>query len=602
MAMDNSLAKVLTMKRASLFDYRTRSAGIRAVSSSLVAVILTIGSVTNNLLRAQETNKPVLKGGVEQDVYLDTSPYHLQQLLTDMYHTVSVLETRDPPIEKRFDDDVREFDALKGPDVPLAQQYDPCVEKYKEAYVHAQRRAALFDQNAPVQAINREHDLTVKYLAEASKCQDAVDNKFREREIKKTQQATPQLPIPQLSGNAPFYAQGPGGGPSASPPPPSGAPGGDNKGFWPFSTPSEQEQGSGEKPSGASPSGSVPNFTPTPQPSQQPASDPWDYARGLWQGLGDCAKGGQDFFGAVLAMGRGDFVSAAELLGLEPGQSVILRSIYQEATTQSLGASAFDAGRVAGRRICMYALVPSGLKAGGTAMRGLAGKTRLAPLRGGAIIENSGRLSDKWIQTPDGPVQLGKLRGTGAFGNVYEMRNQPGRLIKLSNANPNSAASFPRQVQGARALQNAGVPTPEIYSSQFGGPGEPSLLTMDDVATRWPQSKIVPDPANLTKTQLKAVAELYKKVGDGGLVWADGHPSNVFFFDGPGGMAGGVVDADMVFQASELNSQAAIVKNNVGNLLSSTGRQGLLFNGFSSSKVMGALFSARYPLRTTIPN
>src|SRR5205085_5361361 len=130
------------------------------------------------------------------------------------------------------------------------------------------------------------------------------------------------------------------------------------------------------------------------------------------------------------SMASGDFITAANLLGLQPGESITLRAIYQEASTQNIGISPFDAGRIAGRRICSYAVVPGGLKA----LKGIggirtAGITPFNPLKGAAISEAatadaaaaSGQsvLPGKWIQTPKGPVLLGKLRGTGAFGNVY---------------------------------------------------------------------------------------------------------------------------------------------------------------------------------------
>jgi hypothetical protein len=294
-------------------------------------------------------------------------------------------------------------------------------------------------------------------------------------------------------------------------------------------------------------------------------------------------------------MARGDFVTASQLLGLQPGQSITLRTIFQEAQTNVIGISPFEAGRIAGRRICSYALVPGVAKAA-KSLGGIAseGATPYNPVRGAAISENSGSLSGKWIRTPNGTVQLGRLRGSGAFGDVYDMGGQRGRVMKISNAKPISAQSFPRQVAGSSYAQSAGIPTPKIYSSQFAAPGQPSFLVMDDISARWPGSQIVSDVQQLGPAQKAAIQRLYTQVGDNGLVWADGHSSNIFFTNGAGGVTAGIVDSDMVFPASEFAEQDAFVKNTVGNIMIQTGQQGLLFKGFNAQQMMNALFRARY--------
>ena len=333
------------------------------------------------------------------------------------------------------------------------------------------------------------------------------------------------------------------------------------------------------------------------RPTNSPASisDGLQYLRGIQQGLGDCAKAGLDLFAAAASMARGDFVTATQTLGLQPGQSIALRTIVGEARTQVIGVSPFEAGRIAGRRICAYGLIP-GIGRAAKSLGGIRtpGNTPYNPIRGAAIAENSGSLAGKWIRTPSGTVQLGPLLGSGAFGDVYRIAGQPGKVMKLSNAKPISAPSFARQVAGSSSLQNAGVSTPRIYDAQFGGPGQPSYLVMDDIGARWPGAQIFSDIQQLGPAQMRAIQNLYDQISDHGLVWADGHSSNIFFESDAGGLTAGVVDSDMVFPASQFAAQDAFVKNTVGNILIQTGQQGLLFRGFNAQQMMKALFQARY--------
>jgi hypothetical protein len=343
-----------------------------------------------------------------------------------------------------------------------------------------------------------------------------------------------------------------------------------------------------------------------PRPPPNPIGDSIQYVRGLAQGFGDCGKMGQDLLAAAAAFAKGDYVTTADILGLKPGESIVLRGIAQEATANALGASPFEAGRLAGRRICMYAIVPGGLKAA-RSLRGIqtAGATPYRPLKGNIIADAASAdaaapageavLPGKWIQTPKGPVQLGPLRGAGKFGNVYEIAGQKGRVIKVGNANPNSAASFPRQVDGANALQQAGVPTPAIEPGPLTAAGGPPMLFMQDILNRWPGAQILKDIVQPGPAQLNAIRNLYSQIGNSGNIWVDGNPSNTFLYSGPGGITAGVVDADMVFQDTALRAQPPIVQNNLVSLLQSGGKGGLLFeNSVSASRMMDALFQIRF--------
>jgi len=100
-----------------------------------------------------------------------------------------------------------------------------------------------------------------------------------------------------------------------------------------------------------------------PQPAN-PVDSAGQYLQGMVDGLGNCVQG---FMGIISGAGfflKGDFQQAAQLWGVEPGQSVVLKSIFsqlQEFTTPIVGSnvSAYQQGVVGGRRICSYVLVPA---------------------------------------------------------------------------------------------------------------------------------------------------------------------------------------------------------------------------------------------------
>lgn len=275
-----------------------------------------------------------------------------------------------------------------------------------------------------------------------------------------------------------------------------------------------------------------------------------------------------------------------------------LRAIAAEMNTRAIGATPFQAGETAGRRLCMYGLLPGAAKAG-RSLRGIrtGGTTPYNPLKGSAIAEAGGQaLPEKWIQTPKGPVQVGAMKGAGAFGNVYGINGLPGRVIKIGNGTPNSADSFPRQVAGANLLERAGVPTPRIEPGPIQTPGGgPPMLFMQDIFNQWPGAQILKDLGSPTGAQLQAIQNLYNQIGRSGTIWVDGNPGNTFVYNGPRGAMAGVVDADMVFQEDALTQQPNLVQGNLANLLWSAGKGGLLFESpVSASRIMNALFQVRF--------
>ncbi len=350
------------------------------------------------------------------------------------------------------------------------------------------------------------------------------------------------------------------------------------------------------------------NGLPLPSANSTPPPPSFDYLRGMGDGFHQCIQQGLDALGAAASMARGDFVTAAQLLGLEPGESVVLRGIYQELATQQVnldpqtgkprGISPYDAGLLAARRLCNYAIVPSVTKAAGTALKAIRtrGATPLNPLRGQEIPQNSKYLTNKWILTKKGPTKLGPLKGAGVFGSVYELPNQPGQVIKISNAHPGSGPSFQGQVAGAKTLQsNPPVPTPSILDSQFGAGADPSFLWMDNVYSKWPGAQMVDEVAQLTKAQVEAVQQLHKTIAAGGRIWADGHLGNIFFLDLGGQTLAGVLDSDMVINASDVLNKdlPAVVGNNVFHLLETAGTQRLLFPP-QAGPIMQSFFWSRF--------
>jgi hypothetical protein len=375
---------------------------------------------------------------------------------------------------------------------------------------------------------------------------------------------------------------------------------------------------------------------PRPRPSTQPPSGnrpPFDlgqYVRGLTQGVQDCGQGlvslANDLtvFGSYFGQGssrllRGDltgdeFIKAANVLGLQPGQSVTLRGIAAEMGQQNLGVSPFDAGRLAGRRICQYGLIPGALKAAKYAGNPtVAGGSPLNPLKGPGVLQNSGNLAKgTWVSTPRGPIQLGaKLGADSKFGNVYEASNQPGKVIKISKPVETSGTSktnmpadggytFPRQQAGSRELQRAGIPTPNIDFAQNASPG-PSYMIMDNVNTKWPGARLASQIANqmsdLSGPEIQAIKNLYNKIIANNLVWPDGHLGNIFLYDGANGIEAGVLDADMIFPASEAAVQDAWVKDYlVQPMMQAGGFNVVKFvnGGYTSSEMMQTLWNSRF--------
>jgi len=137
----------------------------------------------------------------------------------------------------------------------------------------------------------------------------------------------------------------------------------------------------------------------------------------------------------------------------------------------------------AGRRLCAYAVVPGAAKAAGTVLKGAIspGSTFTNPIKGSALQDaingdpkvptspNPTNLANKWVQTGNGPVQLGGYAGQGSFASVF--RYGTSKAIKLSRSNPQTLGYGPQSIEGqytgAGRVQAAGewrLPVYRIWS------------------------------------------------------------------------------------------------------------------------------------------
>lgn len=220
-------------------------------------------------------------------------------------------------------------------------------------------------------------------------------------------------------------------------------------------------------------------------PPSNPVADAGQYLQGVVGGFGNCFKGFGDLAAGAGFFAKGDFVDAAKAWGLSPGQSVTLKTMYAELTTPSVGqgVTPYQAGMTAGRRLCAYAVVPGAAKAAGTVLKGAIspGSTFTNPIKGSALQDaingdpkvptspNPTNLANKWVQTGNGPVQLGGYAGQGSFASVF--RYGTSKAIKLSRSNPQTLGYGPQSIEGqytgAGRVQAAGewrLPVYRIWS------------------------------------------------------------------------------------------------------------------------------------------
>jgi hypothetical protein len=367
------------------------------------------------------------------------------------------------------------------------------------------------------------------------------------------------------------------------------------------------------------PSGTSPERTQQPGPQTctptRPLTNPAiDCLAGVVAGIGDCVQGNVNAIAGAGYFFMGDFVNAAKMWGLQPGQSAVLGTIWKELTTPTIGANVttFQRCQTQARRICAYVAVPAIAKAAGGALKG-AGKgqtgtaagaggngpgetgsaggggpgegsvTKTAPggnesvtqpssgakpgnyvITGGTsagnaiggldllgdVTANPAGLANKWVKLPSGPVQLGGFAGVGSFAAVY--RTTGGNIVKITKETPGAATSLQGQIDGAKILNDIGVPTPNIIDYQPPGFQQAGALTVADLAEQFPgaqqlSSKGIP---NMGQSAIAGQLEQFaNKLGGSGNVMLDTNLNNLAISPTDGVV---VIDPDMIVPASQL--------------------------------------------------
>ncbi len=313
---------------------------------------------------------------------------------------------------------------------------------------------------------------------------------------------------------------------------------------------------------------------PSPQPPARqpsnPVNDAGQYLQGIVAGFGNCAQGIGSLAAGAGFFAQGDFVNAAKAWGLEPGQSITLKTMYAELTTPSVGqgVTPYEAGVTAGRRLCQYAVIPGATKAVGTLAKGAIspGSTFTNPIKGSALqdaVNGSPKtLANKWVQTANGPTQLGDYAGQGSFASVF--KNGKTNVIKLSRNNPETLGYGPESLEGqqsgAARLQGVGVNTPETSGFEAGGADQPASVIAEDVNQKYPGSFQLSGSKyqSLTPTQqgqvLNATTNMNNAIARGGYVLLDVNPGNITLQAVGDTFKAIVHDPDMVLTPSEIKA------------------------------------------------
>lgn len=137
-------------------------------------------------IAAQPQQQPrVLRGSVQQDVGLNTDPIHINELVLDLTHQVSIIGgslRRDANAQQAFNKDLTELNALNGAGNALAAEYSACIPDYEAAFNLYWQAATLFEQNAQqnAKAINSDSKAAAAKQKSADKCANKVDwNKYQ---------------------------------------------------------------------------------------------------------------------------------------------------------------------------------------------------------------------------------------------------------------------------------------------------------------------------------------------------------------------------------------------------------------------------------------
>jgi hypothetical protein len=200
-----------------------------------------------------------------------------------------------------------------------------------------------------------------------------------------------------------------------------------------------------------------------------------------------------------------------------------------------------------GSHLCRAPLPPRGPPTG--TLRGETIRDEALQLQPGQRIE-----LPKPDAGPDlGTVEVGaRVGNAGHYGVVYELPGHPGVLLKIIHKE--SGANSIRGQLAGRALLERGlrVPSAAILGHRIDDQGVSYLLVED--LRRLPGFKNYPQkaPVRFDEETSIALAELYRDIGRGGRVFADGHLGNIYFFREGGRLRAGVIDHDQMIDMADV--------------------------------------------------
>src|SRR5262249_42292371 len=155
----------------------------------------------------------------------------------------------------------------------------------------------------------------------------------------------------------------------------------------------------------------------------------------------------------------------------------------QEMSQQTIGASPYEWGERVARRFCQYAILPVVAKAlhgagkkSVSAALGEAGASGFNPLKGAAVSDQWTDLAGKFVKLGGKTYEVGQRRFKGAFLSAYEVKGQPGKLLKIPRPDEVGTNGIRGQLEGSEVLKDSGIPTPDIYAASPGAGTEPPYM------------------------------------------------------------------------------------------------------------------------------
>jgi hypothetical protein len=296
------------------------------------------------------------------------------------------------------------------------------------------------------------------------------------------------------------------------------------------------------------------------------------YAIGLAHGFKQCAESLPMLAGVVEAMARLDFVTAAAMLGIEPGQATILQRELRMPVVGQGAQNAYEAGKRGAIRFCSWALP----QVAGKCVGKVCGRIKAAVGKGGP------KVPEPVAEVPPEPVGRPPIKGVrlgepGRYGEVHEVLDAAGKptgkVVKEFKYNPpkGEPAKSPAeiasitqeaaelQISGNRTLMKYGgeFPTPKILETNLGA--KPPYVIMENVfGGRFKNVRFKPPGAAASPAQKAAAQQLGQNLANRGLTMLDPTESNIFFFEEGTGLRAGIVDPQLVVPYAGLAKMTGI--------------------------------------------